>query len=138
MQDKKFLDSNIFIYAFSNQDIAKKNIASGLLLASEHTISIQVMNEVSNIMLRKLKLDNKDIKAFIEDAYSRYGVIEISRVTFLKACELRENYNLSYYDSLIVSSALEAKCDILYSEDMQDKQKIENLTIINPFIELKE
>ena len=49
------------------------------------------------------------------------------------ACDIRDEYNISYYDSLILSSAINLKCSILYSEDMQHNQKIENLTIVNPF-----
>jgi predicted nucleic acid-binding protein len=52
----------------------------------------------------------------------------------LKACELRENYKFSYYDSLIISSAVLEDCYILFSEDMQDELIIENkLKIANPF-----
>jgi predicted nucleic acid-binding protein len=138
MKDKIFLDSNIFLYAFSNQDNRKKVIASKLLLEKKHTISIQVVNEVSNILLRKFKFTNDEIEAFIKDSYSRYAIIVISEKIFLKACEVRKNYNISYYDSLILASAIESECDILYSEDMQHRQKVENLIIINPFIEAKE
>ncbi len=53
---------------------------------------------------------------------------------FLTACDIRNTYNISYYDSLILSSAMDSRCDILYNEDMQHNQKIENLIIINPFV----
>ena len=138
MKDKIFLDSNIFLYAFSNQDMIKKDISSKLLLDDNHTISIQVINEVSNIMLKKLKFTNSEIKEFIKDSYNRYSVINISEDIFLKACDIRKNYNISYYDSLIISSAIESNCDFLYSEDMQHNQQIEKLKIINPFIDPKE
>jgi predicted nucleic acid-binding protein len=49
------------------------------------------------------------------------------------ACDIRDSYNISYYDSLIVSTALNAKCTVLYSEDMQHGLKIDDLVILNPF-----
>ncbi len=51
----------------------------------------------------------------------------------VSACDIRERYNFSYYDSLIVSAAINSKCNKLYSEDMQDRLMIEDLMIINPF-----
>jgi len=50
------------------------------------------------------------------------------------ACDIAKRYSYSYYDSLIISAALEANCDTLYSEDMQNGQIIEKvLRIVNPF-----
>ena len=55
--------------------------------------------------------------------------------TQIKAIELKDKYNLQYYDALIIATALENHCNIIFSEDMQHNQIIENqLTIINPFI----
>lgn len=55
------------------------------------------------------------------------------KTTLTKASELREKYSLSYWDSLIVASALTADCEILYSEDMQDGLRVEQrLDIVNP------
>jgi predicted nucleic acid-binding protein len=48
---------------------------------------------------------------------------------------LAEDHRLSFYDALIVASATEAGCNILYSEDMQHGRKFGNVTIVNPFIE---
>ncbi len=59
----------------------------------------------------------------------------LEKMIFIQACDIREDYNISYYDSLIVSSAIDAKCTILYSEDMQHSLTIDSLTIINPFKE---
>jgi len=133
MKDSVFLDSNIFLYAFSTKDLTKQKIAS-LLVLKPLTISTQVINEVSNNLLKKLKFSNDDIAVFVEDCYIRYSIIDFTKNIFTKASELREKYNFSYYDSLIVSSALLSHCTILYSEDMHDGLVVENhLTIINPF-----
>ncbi len=133
MKDSIFLDSNIFLYAFSTKDLTKQKIASSLVV-KPMTISTQVINEVSNNLLKKLKFSNDDIAEFVEDCYIKYSVIDFTKNIFVKASELRKKYNLSYYDSLIVSSALLSHCSTLYSEDMHHELTIEKqLTIINPF-----
>ncbi len=133
MKDKIFCDSNIFLYAFSKQDEKKKKIASDIVI-SNCTISTQVINEVSSNMMKKLKFNNLKIENFTISCYSRYEIIDFSKDIFVLACGIRENFNISYYDSLIVSSALNSKCNILYSEDMQHNQVIRDLTIVNPFV----
>ena len=61
-------------------------------------------------------------------------MIEIDYQIIVIASELRISYNLSFWDSLIVASALSCGADTLYSEDMQDGLIVsEQLTIINPF-----
>jgi len=135
MKDKFFCDSNILLYAFGNQDFKKKKIASKILLDEKCIISVQVINEVSNIMIKKLNFSNSQIEQFIHACYQRYLIVALDETLFTTACNIRENYNISYYDSLIVSSAINASCSILYSEDMHHNLKIDLLTIINPFKE---
>jgi len=138
MNDNFFCDSNILLYAFSTQDLRKKEIASKIILDNRCIISIQVINEVSNIMLKKLNFKDEQIKKFIASSYKRYNIINFNKNIFIEACNIRTLYKFSYYDSLIISSALESNSKILYSEDMQNNQKIyNNLTIINPFKENK-
>jgi predicted nucleic acid-binding protein len=133
MRDKLFCDSNIFLYAFSMQDKNKKEIASDIIL-SHCVISTQVINEISNNLLKKFHFDDNQIQDFILSCYNRYDVAEISKEVLLLASKTREIHNISYWDSLIIATALENKCTILYTEDMQHKQVIEDrLTIINPF-----
>ena len=132
MKDKIFIDSNIFLYAFSDKDISKQGISAEIVKQS-HTISTQVVNEVSNNMIKKLNFSNKEIEKFISSCYMQYNIVDFSKEIFIKASIIRDKYNISYYDSLILSSAINSKCDFLYSEDMQHNQKIEKLTIINPF-----
>ena len=133
MRDKVFIDSNIFLYTFDTRDKRKQKISKKLVLSQNCTISIQVINEVSNNLVKKFKFDNNMVKRFIKSCYNRYEIVGFTEETFLLACDIRESYNISYYDSLIVSTAISAKCTILYSEDMQHELKIDNLVILNPF-----
>ena len=132
MKDKVFIDSNIFLYSFDKRDEIKQNIAKNIVLKN-YVISIQVINEVSNNLLKKFKMNNIQVKLFVKSCYNRYIVVNFSEDIFIIASELRDKYNLSYYDSLIVSTAINSECNILFSEDMQHNQIIENLKIINPF-----
>ena len=137
LRDKVFLDTNIILYAISTEDNDKHSIAKPIVL-SESTISAQVINESSVNLIKKLKFTEEMVQKFINSAYQRFNVIELSRNVFIRASELRKQYNFSYYDSVIVAAALIANCNILYSEDMQDGLIVDNLlTIVNPFKQKK-
>ncbi len=135
MRDKVFIDSNIFLYAFNKDEEFKYDISLKIILDKENNLSIstQVINEVSNNLKRKLKYTNSEIKKFIISSYQIYNIVNFSKDILLYACDIRDRYKISYYDSLIVASALSSKCTILYSEDMQHQLKIDNLVIFNPF-----
>ena len=133
MNDKCFIDTNIFLYAFSTKDLKKQTLAKKIVLQPYH-ISTQVINESSSNFIKKLTFDENMVTSFINSAYSRYKIVNFSESLFLTGSNIRLKYKYSYYDSLIIAAALESKCSILYSEDMQHNQIIENkLQIINPF-----
>jgi predicted nucleic acid-binding protein len=70
----------------------------------------------------------------LEFFVANFKVASIESSTVLSANYLRNRYQLAHYDSVIVASALDSKCDILYSEDMQHNLIIEKkLKIVNPF-----
>jgi predicted nucleic acid-binding protein len=136
MQDKIFLDTNIIIYCYSNSEIEKQIICRELFEKyNELNISKQVINEITNILFKKFKLSSSDIKNTIEQISNIVFTCDFDFNTQKKAIELKDRYNLQYYDALILATALENSCNIIFSEDMQHNQVIENkLTIINPFI----
>lgn len=134
MKDKIFVDSNIFLYAISNFDQRKREIASKII-SEKIRISTQVINEVCSNLIKKFHFSNDDVCQFIESCYNRYFVLNIEKNVSLRACDFREKFNISYYDSLIVATAFLSGCSILYTEDMQDGLVIEeSLTIKNPFM----
>ncbi len=138
MNDRVFVDSNIFLYAFTGkeEEIDKHKISSKIILG-DINISTQVINEVSSNMIRKLKFSNSEVREFVESCYGRYNIINFSQELFVMASEIRENYNISYYDSMIVSAGLKADATVLYSEDMQDDLVVNgSLRVINPFKDL--
>ena len=136
MKDKIFLDTNIIIYCYSNSEIEKQNICRRLFENhNELNISKQVVNEITNILFKKFKLTSFDIKNTIQQVSNIVFTCVFNFDTQIKAIELKDKYNLQYYDALIIATALENHCNIIFSEDMQHNQVIENkLIIINPFI----
>jgi predicted nucleic acid-binding protein len=127
MKDSCFIDTNIWIYAhLSADDNTKSAKALKLLEASPILVSsTQVLNEYYSVMLKKkiavnLIQDNIVVMIGISD-------IRIIQVTTLHLThKIKLKYGFSYWDSLILASALEASCPVLYSEDMQHNQIIEN------------
>jgi len=90
------------------------------------SISTQVCSEYYNALLKN-KMDEKMIQNSLKILMQFVNVLYISENTILKTMDIKNRYKLSYWDALIVSTALKNKCNILYSEDMQD-----GLTILNP------
>ncbi|MEE9325646.1 MAG: PIN domain-containing protein [Cocleimonas sp.] len=139
MNDKVFIDSNIWLYALieeqSSDDAFKHTLSKNLFLESDDIqISTQVVNEVAINLMRKTNKDNDYIFTFIHDLVSTYTVHHQTSAELITAATLRLNYSLSYWDSLIVASAINHECTVLYSEDMQDGLLVhDSLKIINPF-----
>ncbi len=136
-----FIDTNIWLYRlFDDQRIEakererKRKIATAITERSNIIISTQVINEISVNLIKKAMFDENQIKAVIQSLYHRCQVVEFELTILESASDLRTQYNLSFWDSLIVASALAGGADTLYSEDMQHGLTVsEQLTIINPF-----
>ena len=142
MKDKTFIDTNIWIYSLveSNRetDRYKREVSLKLLenLVKENFIcmSIQVVNECHWNFVRKFKLEDKIAIKTIEDNILQIAeVYGINLSTYELSHIIRQKYKVSFWDSLMTASALENGCNILYTEDMQHGQIIEDsLKIINP------
>ena len=136
-----FIDTNIWLYRlFDDERIEpkerekKRNIAISITNQSTLLISTQVINEISVNLIKKAKFNETQIKAVIQSLYNRCQVVEFELIILESASDLRTQYNLSFWDSLIIASALSGGADTLYSEDMQDGLIVSGqLTIINPF-----
>jgi len=137
MRDRIFLDSNILIYSSLQDDKEKHNETLNFLEKLKGKIvfiSTQVINEVY-VALLKHELQDEDIQNIVSKVIDIYNSSMITVDTIKKSWNLRRIYNLSYWDSLIVASALESGCEVLYTEDMQNELVINStLTIENPFL----
>ncbi|OHD57609.1 MAG: hypothetical protein A2Y33_06125 [Spirochaetes bacterium GWF1_51_8] len=133
MKDNYFLDSSVILYAIGDE--TEKKMKSVSLLQGQPFLSTQVISEISNVMNRKLKMTYSDIASITNKIVQNSNLVLIDYHTIQSAYRLAERYSFSYYDSLIIASAIENFCSVLYTEDLNNNQKIEgNLRIINPFI----
>lgn len=128
-----FLDSNVILYLASAED-AKASRAEELV-NDGGVISVQVLNEVANVLRRKLAMTWHDTRLFLADVRALLPTVQpLNLSTHEHALQLADRYSLSVSDGLIVAAAIEAQCSVLWSEDMQDGLVIERvLTIKNPF-----
>ena len=134
MTDNVFLDSNVLVYSYSNSEIQKQEIARQLISDNNSLISTQVLQELCNIVTRKFKFSYEQAAIAIKESCQNNSLHINTEDTVLQACQIAGRYGFSFFDSLIVAAALESSCAILYSEDMQDGQIIdEKLTVKNPF-----
>ena len=135
MKDRSFVDSNILIYAHTKQDERKGKIAQEILYSDSIIGNTQVVNESINVFIKRFKIPLVEIQQIVDQVFLYLPIKTINDFTIQSGMKICAKYFYSYYDSLIIASDLENKCSILYSEDLQHNQKIEEtLTIINPFI----
>ena len=134
MKDRVFIDTNVLIYAYSETEPYKKDITLTILESYYIVFSIQVINEIIWVMNKKYKIDFKSLQALSDIFWQKFDVTLLQKSSIDKALSIAQRYKYSYWDSLIIASALENECKILYTEDMQDGQIIEEkLKIENPF-----
>jgi len=128
-----FFDSNVLLYLLS--DDAQKAQRARALLLSGGVISVQVLNEFASVAVGRKAVDFAELKEILSAIRAACTVKPVDVETHERGMEVAERYRFSIYDSLIVAAALRAGCSSLYTEDLQDGQIIERLTIRNPFAE---
>lgn len=130
-----FIDTNVWLYALvEGNDPHKSETARELVLSTSPVVSVQVINEVSVNLLKQAALTEEQLRELVVSFYQKYLVVELTESILLHASELRERHSLSFWDSLILSSALASGAGMLYTEDMQQGLKVEDrLEIVNPF-----
>ncbi len=135
MSGRVFLDTNVLVYAIGQQD-ARTPMAESLL-ARGGWISVQVLNELASVARRTLRMAWPEVADVLEAIRVLCpSPIPLTAELHDAALRLAAQHNFHIYDALIVAAALGAKCDTLYSEDLQSGQVIDGrLTILNPFNE---
>ena len=137
MKDKAFLDTNILVYAkLEDEDNeGKRDIAIALIQQVQGcpVISVQVLNEFASVLI-KHHVSNHSIQEAIQEIVEDSIVISLDVDLLWETWRIRDKYLFSYWDCMIISASLKGGCNILYSEDLQHEQLIENqVKIINPF-----
>lgn len=131
-EPRAFLDTNVLLYALSAD--ARKADRAEELLAAGGVVSVQVLNEFASVAHRKLAMEWQEIKDVLGVTREVCDVVPITLETHDDALALAARYGFSLYDALIVAAALAAGVEMLYTEDLQDGQRLEDrLVVINPF-----
>ena len=128
---KPFVDSNVVLYLLSG-DIAKANRAEELLHAGG-IVSVQVLNEVTAVCRRKLRMTWEETDEVLQALTAACDVVPLTLASQQKAVDVAKRYQLSIYDSNIIACALISGASKLLTEDMQGGQLIDALEIYNPF-----
>jgi predicted nucleic acid-binding protein len=133
MSSPPFFDTNLILHAFTpSEGYAQK---AEKLLIQGGIVSVQVLNEMVSVARGKFGMNWGRIRQLVQDTLLFCpNPKPLTEETHLEAIRISERYSYSIWDSLILASALEARCDTLYTEDMQHGQVVQGLRIVNPFI----
>lgn len=131
---EQFFDTNVLLYLLSAD--ARKADLSEQLLSQGGVISVQVLNEFASVASRKLGLPWPEIREVLATVRGLCSVRTLDVDTHDRALELVRRHSLSFYDALIVASALAAECRTLWSEDLQHGARFAaRLTVRNPYVQ---
>lgn len=138
MNAKAFFDTNVLVYAFDKNEPEKQAIAKRLISQfggdGQLIVSTQVLQELY-ITLNKIgkqAFPAEEVEEIVND-FAEYPLVQVDKMIISCAMKRHQSKAFSFWDSLIVEAALQANCQILFSEDMQDGQEIGQLVIKNPF-----
>ncbi|MEO5325741.1 PIN domain-containing protein [Mesorhizobium sp. CC13] len=132
-----FIDSNVLLYSHDRQSGDKERLAKHWLneLAGRRSacINLQVLNELTYVLLRKKWFGTVEAAYVVVDAFSELGDSPLTYWAVHRARDIHSEFGYSWWDCLLLASASELACSFFLSEDLQDGQTIEGLTIVNPF-----
>lgn len=134
--DKIFMDTNLWVYLYTKSPEAKYKKVKQIVNTHFRNIvvSTQILGELYHVLTRKGFQSNEKAKEIIVETIANFPVSEISTLNVVTALDIHDKYKYSYWDSLLIATALLNHFPYLYSEDMQHNQLIEDKTrIINPF-----
>lgn len=131
---RAFFDTNIILYSLLTDDLVKADAAIAKLSAGG-MISVQVLNEMSAVLRGRKKWSWLDIRDALSATKAIVEIVDLTVSSHDLAIEIGERYDYSIYDANILASAKLAKCDVLWSEDMQHGQVIDGVQIQNPFVD---
>ena len=133
----RFLDTNILVYAVTDDDPRKREIAIDLIthaLEVNHDgcISTQVLQEFCNTMYKKTKRTRQEIDALL-DGFRDLLKTDVTIDLVRHAIDVTEEYGIQFYDALIVSTAEKLGCTEIVSEDLNPNQTYRGMAVVNPF-----
>ncbi len=136
MAARSFLDTNILIYSVDRADPAKQNTALELIAlhAKNRTgvISTQVLQEFYSAATRKLGIEPLQARQHLRD-FRVFDIVQVTPAIIEQGIDCGILHQLSFWDGLILAAAATANSTELLSEDLSHEQKLQGVTIRNPF-----
>lgn len=133
MRDRRFLDTNVLVYAFAAGD--RRSARAEALLAEGGVTGVQVLNEFTNVARRKLGWSWEQVEAALGVIDELVGPARpLTAAIHAHAVSIARDHGLSFYDALVVAAATDADCQVLCSEDLQHGQRFGTLMVSNPFL----
>lgn len=136
----RFIDTNIFVYAYDNEDPTKTAIShtllEGALISGAYAISTQVVGEFCNACLSKARIGlmPEQINDILDEVMLPLLAHRPDGDFYRRATALYGRYSLNFYDACIVQAAIDLGCDTLYTEDMQNGANYGGVRVVNPFV----
>ena len=133
----RFFDTNVLVYAASSQDERKRQIAISLLrhaLEENHdgVISLQILQEFNNVMLKRSLATDEQIEGYYSYFYRLIGT-EVTSDMLREAKKIRREYGIQYYDAVMIAAAKKLGCHEIVTEDLNDGQIYCGIVVVNPF-----
>jgi len=136
MNEKAFIDTNVFIYLYSEDETQKRDISQRAVESFDCVISTQVLNELSNVCIGKLAQSPENVELAINEISGQCAVLTIEKHTISQALKIHKRYGYKYFDCLMLASALSSDCKYFITEDLADGQVIDDkLIIVNIYSE---
>ena len=138
MNAEIFIDTNVFLYALSTSpdEQTKAERARQVLLSENWGWSVQVAGEFYSIATsakRQFRLSHSSAAEYVK-TWLNFPTQALNPSTILKALQLRERFQISYWDAAIIAAAQELGCPTIYSEDFSHGQNYESVVVMNPFL----
>jgi predicted nucleic acid-binding protein len=136
MPSDVFFDTNVVLYTLSADPL--KQVRSAQLLRAGGVVSVQVLNETVRVARapKKMGVTWPEVHTILAGVQAKCAVVPLTLQVHQRGLAYAERYQYTIFDSMIVAAAVEAGCTTLYSEDMNDGQVIDGLTIRNPYVGL--
>ena len=136
MNVRSFIDTNILVYTDDHDALEKQTRALDLVeqarLSRNGVLSTQVLQEYFVTATRKLNVEPAIVRRKVE-LFARLDLVQIDLDAILAAIDLHRLHQFSFWDALIIQSALVSGCRILFTEDLQQRRRVNGLEVLNPF-----
>jgi len=134
MTEKVFLDTNLLVYYYSEDEPEKSAIVGNIIKSNDIVISAQILNEFSYVMIRKFGKEPELIIEIMEEWRKEFDIKDLTPALSIESLNIHKRYRFSFWDSLVIATALENNCGILFTEDLHHNQIIKGqLRVFNPF-----